>query len=735
MIKNRITTIPILFFSCLLIAQSTYLAPSVPVTDHYFDTKIVDEYRNLEKLQDPEVVNWMKSQTNYSNSVLSKIPNRDYYMVQRLKLDKRQGYSISNLRITAGDKYFYLKKYGNEKIAKAFYREGFSGKEELLYDPVNFSSSFKKDNSEIGHDFIINLISPSWDGSKVAISLSEKGKELSEVIVIDVKTKSISSETITNADPSSIAGINWLEDNSGFFYIHYPVIDPLSEHLNKNTQSVLYKIGQDPKKLNDVFSSVNNPELKISEEKYPAILVFNPEDQYYIGMLVDAEDYRKTFIIKKDDLLKGKKNWKPLYNKEDKVYFIRLVGEEIIFLSGYNSPNYKLCKTNLKNPDFKNPEVLVPEKKDEVFKSHVITKDGIYYVTVKNGVEAKLYFYNKGTETSIKLPYVSGDINLKTKGKDFSDIWVSCSGWVNQEQRFRYDLQKNTFTLENLVPAVEYPEFKDITVEEITVKSYDGAEVPLSLIYNKNIKRDGTAPVLMQSYGAYGESFYPFFAISYLLLAKQGGVIAVPHIRGGGEKGTNWHIDGQKNKKPNSWKDLIACTEYLITQKYTSSKKIAIWAGSAGGITDGMAMIERPDLFGAVIIESGILNALRNELGGVGKTSVQEFGSINKLNEFKDLLQMDAYQNIKKGVKFPAVLITTGINDPRVTPWQSTKFMAKLLVNNTSDKPILLKVDYEGGHGGDIPAVQRYSNLSDIFAFAFWQLGHPDYQPKDQPRK
>ncbi|MDQ0784487.1 prolyl oligopeptidase family serine peptidase [Chryseobacterium sp. W4I1] len=192
---------------------------------------------------------------------------------------------------------------------------------------------------------------------------------------------------------------------------------------------------------------------------------------------------------------------------------------------------------------------------------------------------------------------------------------------------------------------------------------------------------------------------------------------------------------GKKNNKPNSWKDLIACSEYLITQKYTSPKKIAIWAGSAGGITDGMAMIERPDLYGAVIIESGILNAVRNELGGVGKTSVQEFGSVNKPNEFKDLLQMDAYHNIRKGVKFPAVLITTGINDPRVTPWQSTKFMAKLLANNKSDKPILLKVDYEGGHGGDIPAIQRYSNLSDIFAFAFWQLGHPDYQPKDQPRK
>lgn len=733
--KSKLNAIPILFFSFLLKAQSTYIAPSVPAIDDYFNIKIIDEYRNLENLQDPTVIDWIGSQTKYSNAILNKIPNRDYYTVQRLKLDKKQGYTVTNLKITANNKYFYLKKYGDEKIAKVYYREGFGGKEEVLYDPGNFTSSFKKKGLQDDHNFAVNLISPSWDGSKIAISMSEKGKEISEVIIMDVTTKRINPETITNLDPSNIAGINWLDDNSGFFYIHYPVINPSSEQLNKNTQSVLYKIGQDPKKLNDVFSRANNPELRISEEKYPAILVFNRDDQYYIGMLVDAEDYRKTVIIKKEDLLKGGKNWKPLYDKDSKVYFIRLMGDEIVFLSGYNSPNYKLCKTNIKRPNFKNPDVLVPEKKDEVFKSHVMTKDGIYYVTVKNGVEAKLYLYNNGKEISIKLPYASGNVSLQSKGENFSDIWVNCSGWINQEQRFQYNLQKNTFTLENLAPSIEYPEFKDVIVEEAIAKSYDGTEVPLSIIYNKNIKRDGTAPVLMQSYGAYGDSFYPFFAISYLLWANQGGVIAVPHIRGGGEKGTEWHADGQKDKKPNSWKDLIACAEYLIDQKFTVSKKISIWGASAGGITNGMAMIERPDLFGAVIIESGILNALRNELGGVGKTSVQEFGSVSKPNEFKELLQMDAYQNINKGIKYPAVLITTGINDPRVTPWQSAKFIAKLLSNNKTDKPVLLKVDYEGGHGGDIPAVQRYANLSDIFAFAFWQLGHPDYQPKDNTKK
>ena len=341
-----------------------------------------------------------------------------------------------------------------------------------------------------------------------------------------------------------------------------------------------------------------------------------------------------------------------------------------------------------------------------------------------------MYHYDK-IETQIKLPFVSGNLELLAKGKGFSDVWIKCSGWANVEQRYRYILHKNIFNKENLAPVLEYPEFQDVIVEETSVKSYDGTEVPLSLIYNKNLKRDGSAPVLMQCYGAFGESFSPFFAISYLSWASQGGVVAVPHVRGGGEKGEQWHLDGKKQTKPNSWKDLIACTEFLIKAKYTSGRKIAVWGASAGGILVGRAITERPDLFGAAIVESGVLNPLRVEKSGNGGTSVKEYGNPNDSLEFKGLLEMDAYQQIKNKTEYPAMLISRGINDPRVDPSQSTKFFAKVLKSNTSQNPILLNVDYEGGHGSSITVLKRYTSLSHIFAFAFWQLGHPDYQPKE----
>jgi prolyl oligopeptidase len=725
---NNIIFIITIFFTVSVYSQKKNLAPSISVTDEYFGTKIVDEYRNLEDLKDSSVSNWMRSQNDYANLELDKIPNRKYYVEKRLELDKRQGYSISDLKITSNDKYFYLKRNAEEKTSKLYFKAGFGGKEELLYDPSNFKS-------KTANNFIINLISPSWDGKKIAISLTEKGKELSEVIIMDVDNQYIHPEIITNTNPSNIGGIKWLEDNSGFFYVYYPVIENESNQFGKNTQSILYKIGEDPKKLNDVFSNINNPDLKIGKDELPAVLAFNLEDKYYIGMPVGSENFRDAFIIGKKDLLNGKRNWKILYKKDSNVYFIRLSGDTIYFLSGYNSPNFKLCKTSINAPDFKNPEILVPEKENEVITEYTLTKDGIYYTTSKNGIEAKLYLYKNGKEIPIALPFVSGTVDLQSKGQDFSDVWINCSGWINEEQRFRYDIITNTFIPENLTPVAEYPEFKDIIVEETTIKSHDGTQVPLSLIYNKSIKKDGMAPVLIDSYGAYGVSRNPFFAKSFLLWANQGGVMAIAHVRGGGEKGEKWHLDGYKETKSNSWKDLIACAKYLIGEKFTSSKKIAIWGGSAGGITVGRAMTERPDLFGAVIVEAGVLNALRSEKNGIGGTDVSEYGSINNPKEFKGILEMDAYLHIKKGVKYPATLISTGINDPRIAPWQSTKFAAKLLADSKSKNDILLKIDYEGGHGGGaIPIVQRYSVLSDIFAFAFWQLGHPDYQPKDDKK-
>ncbi len=707
-------------------AQKTNPAPSQPVTDEYFGMKITDEYRNLEDLENLSTKEWMKSQTAYTNSVLDLIPKKNYYVEKRLEIDKRQGHSVSNLEISKNNKYFYLRKNGDEKVSKLYYRDGFSGNEKLLYDPAEYKSA------EPNHSFVINHISPSWDGDKIAVSMSEKGNEMADVIIIDVKTKHIHPEIITNAAPATFDGIKWLDDNSGFIYVAFSLTDPKSKDFYRNTRTVLYTIGTDPNTIREVFSAKNNPELKIEADQFPMILSFDQDQQYYIGMIVDYQTYRKTYIIKKKDLVEGKNNWKPFSDPSDNAKSLSIQKDQVIFQSGYNSPFIKLCKTDINNPDFKNAEILIPEKNGEEIKSYRITKDGIYYTTTKNGVEAKLYLYKDGKDQQIQIPFPSGNIRLESKGGEFSDIWITCSGWANDEQRFRYDVKSNKFKPENLAPVAEYPEFKNIIVKEITIKSRDGEEVPVSLLYNKNIKKDGQNPLLIDSYGSYGVSSTPFFARTYLLWASEGGVVAIAHVRGGGEKGEKWRLGGYKTTKPNTWRDLIDCTEYLINEKYTSKDKVAIWGASAGGITVGRAMTERPDLFKAVIVEVGATNMLRDE--SAINSQPKEFGSVKNPEEFKGLLEMDAYQHIQKGTKYPATFITGGLNDQRVTPWMPTKFAAKLIAANTSDNPVLLKIDFEGGHAGNVPIAQRYANIGDMFTFALWQLGHPHYQPNGKVR-
>lgn len=722
---NFILLISFSFFE-LVNAQKTTLAPSKPITDEYFGTKIVDEYRNLENLKDPGTIQWMKDQTTYAHSILKNVTNRKYYIEKRIEFDKRQSFSVSNINVTENDYYFYLKKKPDENVAKVWYRKTFEGKEIEIFNPENYKPENKK-------KYQINYIKPNYDGSKIAIALTESGKEISEMVIYDLKLSKVLPYVITHCWPSDSGGISWLPDNNSFIYRYYPIIDPNSDLFLKNTESVIYRIGDDPQKLNVLLSKKNNPDLKINPEDFPRVKLPTKNSKYVIGQLSGPVNFKDTYYMPAKDIDK-KGQWKLLFKKEDKVSDFIIKGDNIIYISEKNQTN-AIYSTSLQNPDFKNPAVLVPNIQDEVINTVYSVKDGFIFSSSKNGVEAKLYQYKEGKTESLKLPIPAGDISATTQNDLSNDFWINCSGWKNESERFKYDFLTKKFVAENLAPIIQYPEFKDIIVEEITVKSHDGLDIPLSLIYRKNIKRNKHNPLIMDAYGGYGYNNSPYFEKTYLLWALQGGIVAIAHVRGGGEKGEEWYRGGYKTTKPNSWKDLISCAEYMVKENYTSPENIAIWGASAGGITIGRAMTERPDLFKVAIIDAGVVNALRMEFTPNGPNNVKELGTVKIESEFKALLEMDAYQHIKKGIKYPASLITGGINDPRVSPWMPTKFAAKLLADNASNNPILLKIDYEGGHGGDIPVAQKYDNLADTFAFALWQLGHPDYQPKEETKK
>lgn len=343
-----------------------------------------------------------------------------------------------------------------------------------------------------------------------------------------------------------------------------------------------------------------------------------------------------------------------------------------------------------------------------------------------------MYFYDNDKYREIKMPFVTGSIKMYNSDVKKSDFWVTCSGWTQSKKRYKYDIETNIFSLEEFAESAKYPEFDDIVVEEIEIKTHDGKDLPLTIIYKKGLKRNKRNKVIMDGYGSYGESNTPYFSPSSLIWVLDGGIIVKTHVRGGGEKGNSWHKDGFKETKPNTWKDFISSAEYLIKQKYTSPNYIGIKGVSAGGILIGRAMTERPDLFKAAIIEVGILNVLRFEITPNGPNNVKEFGTVNNENEFKALFEMDAYHHIKKGVKYPATIVTAGLNDPRVIAWIPTKFAAKLQSFNKSNNPIFLKVDMNGGHGGNTTYENFFKNVADKYSFFYWQLGNTNHQYKSQ---
>jgi len=250
--------------------------------------------------------------------------------------------------------------------------------------------------------------------------------------------------------------------------------------------------------------------------------------------------------------------------------------------------------------------------------------------------------------------------------------------------------------------------------------------IPLVIISKKGISRNGNTPVLMQGYGAYGiETTSPFFATGFLPWLERGGIVAFTGIRGGGEYGEEWHLAGKGATKPNTWKDFIACAEYLIAEKYTSAEHLGIWGGSAGGILISNSITTRPDLFGAAISSVGLNNALLAETTPNGVPNIPEFGTFKTEDGFKTLLAMDGYHKVRDGVKYPAVMLTHGINDPRVEPWMSAKMAARLQAATASGKPVLLRIDYDAGHGFGSTKKQRNEENADVFAFLFQQLGAP----------
>jgi prolyl oligopeptidase len=345
-----------------------------------------------------------------------------------------------------------------------------------------------------------------------------------------------------------------------------------------------------------------------------------------------------------------------------------------------------------------------------------------------NGVKGRLVKYDlaSGKTSEVKLP-LSGMVSAECPDWQTDRCLVSVTSWTVPKTIYNFDAEKETFTKSIFDSSVSYPGFDTLVSEEVEAPSYDGTMVPLSIVHKKGIPMDGSNCCILEGYGAYGDSFTPYLSVRWSG-AKRGVVLAFAHPRGGSEKGEAWYKAGYKTTKPNTWKDFIACAEYLVKKGYTSPQKLGGTGTSAGGILISRAITERPDLFGAAICNVGCANAMRLEFSPNGPINTPEFGTVADPVECRALFEMDGVQHVRQGTKYPAVMGVGGWNDPRVAVWQPGKFVAALQKATTSGKPVLMKVNYDDGHFTEEKIV-TFKNFAGQDAFLLWQTGHKDFQP------
>ena len=695
-------------------AQPGPAAPPVKdVTDTYFGTAVPDPYRYFEDLKDPAVAALMKAQAAYTRATLDRLPLRDTLLKEVTSLGDAGATRVSGVQVNGAAVYFF-KRLPNDNIPKLYVREGKAGKDRLLVDP-DIAGGSKDAHAAI------DWFSPSPDNKYLAYGLSLGGSEESVLHVLEVATGRDTGEAISRTKNGSPA---WSADNRLLYnrlQAELPGAPPTEKYLNNRV--FLHKLGEDPEKDIAVLGPGTTPGVDIDPKAFPFVGIV-PGSDHAVGFVINGVQREVTlYIAPVASVLSAKPSWTKIVDPSDEVTDFAVVANTIYLMSHKGAPRFQVLKLSMNAPDMAKAEVVVPA--GEAVVTGLAAAQDALYVRRMNGSTSDLLRlpYSPGAKpTAVALPYAA-DISVLAADVRVPGVVFDTSGWTRFGGILAYDPRTKKVRDTRLQPQGPNDNPPDLVSTEVKVKSHDGTLVPMSIVHRKGLKLDGSNPTIVYGYGAYGISETPFYRPTWLPWFRRGGVLAVTHVRGGGEYGEDWHKAGYQLTKPNTWKDAIACGEWLVANRYTTSARMSIMGGSAGGIFVGRSITERPDLFGAAIDQVPLSDLLRFEFSANGPPNIPEFGSVKSEDGFKGLYAMSAYHAIKDGTKYPAVLVTTGFNDPRVDAWQAAKMAVRLQAATASGKPVLLRIDYDAGHGMGSTKKQGYEERADTFAFLLWQAG------------
>ncbi|MCW3104078.1 MAG: prolyl endopeptidase [Bacteroidetes bacterium] len=663
--------------------------------DTYFGTKVPDPYRWLEDDKSAETGEWVKAQNKVTFDYLGSIPFRDKI---KERLTKIWNFAKVSSPFKKGKRYFFYKNDGIQNQSVLYVQEGVNGTAKLLLDPNTLAAD---GTASLGG------LSVSKDGKYLAYSINRAGSDWSEIYTMEIESGKKLTDEIKWVKFSDIA---W--KGNGFYYSAYDEPKGGSELSNKNEyHKVFYhKIGDAQAKDELVYEDKNHPLRNFSTGV--------TEDEKLL-LLYGSESTSGTTLAVKD-LTKADEWHYVVSNFEHNYSVIHNNGNKLLVVTDEGAPKYQLLEIDFtQKPDQENRRKIIPESSDLL--EHVSLCNGKLIAQYLKDVTTRLYVYdmNGKKENEITLPGI-----CKVEGfdsdKDDSLAFFSYNTFTAPASVYKYNIVTNKMSVW-FKPEIDFKS-EDYETKQVFYTSKDGTKIPMFITHKKGIKMDGTNPCFLFGYGGFNSYYSPEFRIDRAVFLENGGVYAIPGLRGGGDYGEDWHKAGTKCQKQNVFDDFIAAAEYLIKENYTTSSRLAIHGRSNGGLLVGAVMTQRPDLAKVAIPTVGVLDMLRYHKFTIGWAWASDYGTSDNQEEFNCLIKYSPLHNVKE-VEYPATLVTTGDHDDRVVPAHSFKFIATLQEKQKGSNPVLVRIDTNAGHGAGKPTSKQIEEYADIWSFVFYNLG------------
>jgi len=672
----------------------------VDQSDDYFGAKVEDPFRWLEDDNSAETAEWVKAQNAVTDAYLAKIPFRNKI---KERLTQIWDYPKYGVPFKKGERYFYFKNDGMQNQDVMYMRDNLEADPEVLIDPNTLSED---------GTVALSGMDISKDGKYLAYAIARAGSDWNEIYIMEIESREILKDKIEWVKFSNIA---W--SNDGFYYSRYdePVEGDELSGKNEFHKVFYHKVG-DPQE---------NDKLIYKNDDYPLrnYYAYTTEDESYLFINESESTSGNSLYFTKLNGITGKfiilaQGFDYEYNVIDNV------DGNFIMMTNHKAPKKKLVLVDPGNPSVENWSNLIPEK-EEVLESVDLIGGKLVAEYMKDAF-SKAYIYDMNGEmvSELALPGI-GTLAGFNGEKDENTAFYGFTSFTFPSTVYKYNIETN----KSEVYTESEIDFNTsgYTTKQVFYASKDGTKVPMFLVHKKGLEMIGKNPVLLYGYGGFNISMTPYFSIVRLIILENGGIFALPNIRGGGEYGEDWHDAGTKLMKQNVFDDFIAAAEYLIDKKYTSPEKIAISGGSNGGLLVGACMTQRPELFKVALPAVGVLDMLRYHKFTIGWAWASDYGTSEDDKEMFDyLLAYSPLHNLKEGVEYPATLITTADHDDRVVPAHSFKFAAELQTRHKGANPVLIRIETKAGHGAGKPTAKIIEEYTDVWSFTLYNLGVKD---------